>query len=192
MKTQCPHCQAKFKAPDESTGKKVNCPKCNQQFVISPLIKDKIVEVCSNCCKEIEKLEQACVFKGEIVCAECDKKLRNTVDRRDNQDNAKKDIGDQLAKSEQGMSPKRNLGNIKVLCPSCGRSLRGATKEMVGDVGICPKCKTEFEIVDSKAHVSQEDTEPQPTTKLALIDMDGFRELCGWYWYDNRGCLDVV
>jgi predicted Zn finger-like uncharacterized protein len=78
MKTQCPHCQAKLKAPDGATGKKVNCPKCNQPFVISPLIKDNIVEVCSNCSKEIRELEQACVFNGKIVCGECDRKLRNS------------------------------------------------------------------------------------------------------------------
>lgn len=80
MKTQCPHCQAKLKAPDGATGKKVNCPKCNQPFVISPLIiKDNIVEACSNCSKEIGELEQACVFNGKIVCAECDKKLRSDL-----------------------------------------------------------------------------------------------------------------
>jgi predicted Zn finger-like uncharacterized protein len=80
MKTQCPHCQAKFKAPDGATGKKVNCPKCNQPFVISPLIKDNKVEVCSNCGKEIGRLQQACVFGDKIVCAECDKKLRGVVE----------------------------------------------------------------------------------------------------------------
>jgi predicted Zn finger-like uncharacterized protein len=80
MKTQCPHCQAKLKASDGVTGKKVNCPKCNQPFVIYPLIiKDNIVEICSTCGEEIGKLEQPCVFKGEIVCAECDKKLRSDL-----------------------------------------------------------------------------------------------------------------
>jgi predicted Zn finger-like uncharacterized protein len=78
MKTQCPHCQTKFKTSDGVTGKKINCPKCNQPFVISPLIKDNKVEVCSTCGKEIGKLQQACVFSEKIVCAECDKKLRGT------------------------------------------------------------------------------------------------------------------
>jgi ankyrin repeat protein len=81
MKTQCPHCQTKFKAPDKVTGKKINCPKCNQPFVISPLIKDNKVEVCSNCGKEIGALEQACVISGKIVCAECDKELRRVVEK---------------------------------------------------------------------------------------------------------------
>jgi len=44
----------------------------------------------------------------------------------------------------------RKSGNedkeLDVKCPKCGRSLRGATKEMIGDTGVCPKCKTEFEI----------------------------------------------
>lgn len=31
-------------------------------------------------------------------------------------------------------------------CPQCGRSLRGATEEMIGDTGLCPKCKVEFVI----------------------------------------------
>jgi hypothetical protein len=31
-------------------------------------------------------------------------------------------------------------------CPQCGRSLKGATKDMIGDTGVCPKCKAEFMI----------------------------------------------
>lgn len=34
MKTQCPHCKAVIKAPDEYRGKKSICPKCKQQFII--------------------------------------------------------------------------------------------------------------------------------------------------------------
>lgn len=34
-------------------------------------------EICSNCGRELRRSEQACVFKGEIVCAECDRKLRS-------------------------------------------------------------------------------------------------------------------
>jgi len=34
------------------------------------------IEICSKCGREIPRSEQVCVFKGEIVCAECDKKLR--------------------------------------------------------------------------------------------------------------------
>ena len=38
------------------------------------------------------------------------------------------------------------LLKIKVNCPQCGRSLKGATKDMIGDIGVCPKCKAEFAI----------------------------------------------
>ncbi len=31
-------------------------------------------------------------------------------------------------------------------CPQCGHSLKGATQEMIGDKGVCPKCKAEFVI----------------------------------------------
>ena len=73
---------------------------------------------------------------------------------------------------------------------------------MVGDVGICPKCKTEFEIVDSKAHVSQEDTEPQPTTKLdpSLTWMALGNYVAGigmiivavWLWFKMGGDLTAT
>ena len=41
---------------------------------------------------------------------------------------------------------------IKVNCPKCGRPLKGATQVMVGDTGVCAKCKAEFVInqIDSK------------------------------------------
>ena len=35
---------------------------------------------------------------------------------------------------------------IKVNCPQCGRKLKGAMREMIGDIGVCPKCKVEFVI----------------------------------------------
>jgi hypothetical protein len=34
------------------------------------------IEICSNCGREIQRSEQAFLFKFEVVCAECDKKLR--------------------------------------------------------------------------------------------------------------------
>lgn len=40
---------------------------------------------------------------------------------------------------------KRN-SKLKVKCPGCSRSLKGATEAMIGDIAVCPKCKAEFEI----------------------------------------------
>lgn len=47
---------------------------------------------------------------------------------------------------------------LKFHCPNCGRSLYGATKEMIGDTGVCPKCKTEFVIGKTSC---EESTKPQ-------------------------------
>ena len=47
---------------------------------------------------------------------------------------------------------------IKVDCPQCGRKLKGATREMIDDVGVCRKCKAEFVI-------RQEDAEPKDEQK---------------------------
>lgn len=41
------------------------------------------------------------------------------------------------------------FGPIEVKCPKCGRKLNGATSEMIGDTGVCPNCKHEFEIRDA-------------------------------------------
>jgi predicted Zn finger-like uncharacterized protein len=77
MRTQCPHCKAKFSTPQESEGKKIKCPKCSELFVIEKLIETSCVEVCTHCGNVIGRLEQACVFEGDIVCTKCDNKLRN-------------------------------------------------------------------------------------------------------------------
>ena len=37
----------------------------------------------------------------------------------------------------------------------CGRSLKGATQAMIGDTGVCPKCRTEFVIEPPKRAVNQ-------------------------------------
>ena len=84
MKTQCPHCQTKFNAPDKHKGKKVKCPKCGQLFVIALFSEAAGAEVCTNCGRAIGKLEQPCVFKDEIVFSECDQKLRKTKDDSEN------------------------------------------------------------------------------------------------------------
>lgn len=42
---------------------------------------------------------------------------------------------------------------LKVNCPKCGYSLKGATQVMIGDVGICAKCRAEFVI----GQISSED-----------------------------------
>ncbi len=35
--TQCPHCQSKFKLPDDEVGKKIRCPKCKEVFTVEIL-----------------------------------------------------------------------------------------------------------------------------------------------------------
>lgn len=37
---------------------------------------------------------------------------------------------------------------LKVSCPKCGRRLKGATSAMIGDIGVCQRCRAEFEITD--------------------------------------------
>lgn len=44
-----------------------------------------MIEICSNCKREITKSEQACVFNSEIVCSECDAKLRSDPKFTDSQ-----------------------------------------------------------------------------------------------------------
>jgi len=38
MKTQCPHCKAKFNANEKFIGKQAKCPKCAKPFTIEPFI----------------------------------------------------------------------------------------------------------------------------------------------------------
>jgi hypothetical protein len=46
--------------------------------ILEPLFMHLIdIEICSNCGREIARLEQAYVFAGKIVCAECDRSLRS-------------------------------------------------------------------------------------------------------------------
>jgi predicted Zn finger-like uncharacterized protein len=42
MKTECPHCHAKFSIADEHKGKKGKCPKCDQVFEVLELIDSSI------------------------------------------------------------------------------------------------------------------------------------------------------
>ena len=42
-----------------------------------------------------------------------------------------------------------------ISCPKCGRLLKGATQEMIGDTGVCPKCKSEF-VIEQNAQINNE------------------------------------
>lgn len=74
MRTQCTHCQAKFKAPDGSEGKKVKCPKCCKPFAITALREGASVQLCASCGKETTKPAEASAFRGVLLCSNCRKK----------------------------------------------------------------------------------------------------------------------
>ena len=52
-----------------------------------------------------------------------------------------------------------NNSQMTIHCPQCGRLLKGATQEMIGDVGVCPKCKAEFTIEQKGENSKEELTE---------------------------------
>lgn len=116
MLYNCPHCGTEGVLPT-SEGKCPNC-KSNLDNAIHYTPNKTKEEVCSNCSKEIGKLEQAYVFKNMIVCAECDKVLRRAVN-----DNLSK-VPESIKKSDYNFPhkdskkvdnlPKRNDWAIKV------------------------------------------------------------------------------
>jgi predicted Zn finger-like uncharacterized protein len=42
MKTQCPHCKARFNVDEKFTGKQAKCPKCGKPFIIEPLMEQPV------------------------------------------------------------------------------------------------------------------------------------------------------
>ncbi len=52
----------------------------------------------------------------------------------------------------------KRITKLKIKCPGCGRSLKGVTRAMIGDVGVCPKCKVEF-IIEPKDEQKQSERE---------------------------------
>jgi len=42
MKTQCPHCKARFNANETSVGKQAKCPKCGRSFAIEPFVETPV------------------------------------------------------------------------------------------------------------------------------------------------------
>jgi len=124
MKTKCPHCQTKLKVQDGATGKKGNCPKCSQSFVITPLARDNTVEVCSLCSKEIGRLEKACVLSGKTICVECEKQVR----------------GDSIPGIETDR-PVRSNKKERMICPNCGQPFRADDSMPERDIR-CPFCSS--------------------------------------------------
>lgn len=48
----------------------------------------------------------------------------------------------------------KGVRKMRLDCPQCGRQLKGASTDMVGDVGVCPKCKAEFVIEQKDSSTS--------------------------------------
>ncbi len=59
----------------------------------------------------------------------------------------------------QGTYAQGKHDRLKVRCPSCSRVLRGATREMIGEIGVCPKCGAEFTIGAGAATEGTEEAE---------------------------------
>ena len=51
-----------------------------------------------------------------------------------------------IDKSIKKNNKKHRKSQLVIRCPQCGRSLKGATQDMIGDIGVCQKCKSEFTI----------------------------------------------
>lgn len=54
----------------------------------------------------------------------------------------------QEKESEQNKSQeaKSKKSKLEIFCPQCGRQLYGASQDMIGDTGVCTRCKAEFVI----------------------------------------------
>lgn len=58
-----------------------------------------------------------------------------------------------IPSEEQGSS------KLRLTCPQCGRSLKGVNEAMIGDIGVCPKCRAEFTIKRTDETSRDEETE---------------------------------
>jgi len=76
IRTQCPHCQTRFKASYMSRGKEVVCPTCSKLFVVGQIADGMTTEECTSCGRTIGKGEPAYVSAGRIICAQCEEGLQ--------------------------------------------------------------------------------------------------------------------
>lgn len=115
MKTQCPHCKARFNAPDHAAGKNAKCPKCQQQFTIEAVEQALPQELCTRCKAAIGPQEQAYIHKGNIVCQRCYDKLKGAEQKPPVPD----------AKPVKKNKPDNSLRTIYVYCWAAVRIIAG-------------------------------------------------------------------
>lgn len=115
MKTQCPHCKARFNAPDHAAGKNAKCPKCGQPFTIEAVEQALPKELCTSCKVAIGPQEQAFIHKGNIVCQRCYDKLNSPVQKPPVPD----------AKPVKKTKPDNSLKTIYVYCWAAVRIIAG-------------------------------------------------------------------
>jgi len=76
IKTQCPHCQARFKVPEKHKGRRAKCSKCGKPFVITAFVESTTVQQCASCGRKIGEAEKAYISDNRILCVQCDERLR--------------------------------------------------------------------------------------------------------------------
>ena len=59
-------------------------------------------------------------------------------------------LANKLNSGDIAPSPNRKL---EVDCPECGRPLKGAIAQMIGEISVCQNCKAEFEITEGSTPV---------------------------------------
>lgn len=108
QETNCPYCGKPLKIPSREKAKEIpnsptsitSPPSPNEQETVQPTVFEKIQpevpsapkqeqakfagsedkEICAECGRQMLGSEQACIFEGNIVCAQCDNKLRSKPD----------------------------------------------------------------------------------------------------------------
>jgi len=83
IRTQCPHCKARFKIGEEHIGKKAKCSKCRESFLVVQFIRGKAVGECLSCGRQIPSDEEKDTVGGRIFCRECSDTVRDAFQERE-------------------------------------------------------------------------------------------------------------
>ncbi len=122
---------------------------------------DKIVAPTSEVRKEVRDITDVVIDTGEPL-EEIDLTMLRLYmgftllqsNEENDEENKEKDAERYIQLSAIYNDVMRRRTKLKVKCPYCRRSLKGATEAMIGDIGVCPKCKSEF-IIEPKDEQKQ-------------------------------------
>ena len=132
--TQCPSCQIRYNISDTHIGKKTNCQKCSNDFVITVYDENTEKKMCAECGRRMGRFESSFTYDSKVLCFDCipqTEKPEVDFHADDSQEDVKEVNNCRNCGTSLTESAEVSVFNGIIVCSDCHKALSNGTEIMV-------------------------------------------------------------